>query len=304
MVVRTPFTLSTGRSFQLLLQLIISLAAIIYVIGFIAANSYYATLGIIDYQLVQARYIATGLIYLFFHFGIATMLAMIIFASRQRKAWIWAMVFFCLWLLLGAAVSLFGGSKTAMLALGMNAAAITFFTYEILTLWSTREAGLRTWLMAMGVPPRTLTAFIGFCLLLLVSISASTWGRFYWPTLSSTLGGGRPNEAVFVFKDLPDGRLPFIPMQARNLTRQLPVLFETSDNYVILVEINPGSPSAVRISRSEVLSVIYAPAGLSGKKQQLPTLTPAPAAAPTATPAPHGSTAPMSPHAQAAVSAH
>jgi len=272
---------------------LISLTAFVYVIGFVVANSYYVTFGITEYQLIQARYVATGLLYLFFHLGLATVVAVIVFVLRWARWFIWLSAALGLWGFLGMAVYLVTRSMPLVLAVGVNAGVVVVLGYGIWTSWGGNHRtssgiwlvsrGYLSWFISRGIPKKPLVAFVSVGWVLLVCISAMIWGRSFWPEMNSSLGGGRPNEAVFVFdsENLSETGLPFVPMQTDSISEQLPVLFESSDTFVVLVQLDSKSSTAVHLSKSIVLSVVYAPAGFRGRKHDIPTLTPSPT--PTAT---------------------
>jgi hypothetical protein len=163
--------------------------------------------------------------------------------------------------------------------------------YLIWSLW----AGLpHTWyhslLSSKTLSRSALSSFLIAGLIILFCASALSWGRSFWPVTSATLGGGRPTEAVFVFKG---DAVPLVPMQSAYVSRQLPVLYEDADDFVVLIDLGLQGPAALRLPRSAVLSVFYAPSGPAGQKRELPALTdpalfptPTKASNPTSTAAP------------------
>lgn len=291
-------TTSTTATLRSVLETIIPFTAAIYIIGFVVANSYYSTLGITEYQLVQARYVGAGLTYLFFHLGIAAMVALVVLAVGRASAPVWLFVALGLWGFLGATIYFVGESISAVLAVGVNVGFILFLGYQAWRLWGGRHRTAhgvwivpreyRDRIISYGVPQQSISTVVGIILTFLVCASAITWGQSFWPIVTSTLGGGRPSEAVFVFEaeSSLDAHLAFVPMQNESVSKQLPVLFENSDHFVVLIELDSGSPAAIQLSKSIVHSVLYAPSGLVGQKQVLPTLTPAPTSPSTQTPTP------------------
>ena len=95
---------STLKQLESIFQGILSLSAIIYTLGFIIVNSYYISFGVIDYQLIQTRYIAAGLSYLIIHFGIASMVTTIFIVLGIQRKVLWFLAFLVLWSLFGFAI--------------------------------------------------------------------------------------------------------------------------------------------------------------------------------------------------------
>jgi hypothetical protein len=257
------------KQVQVILQGILSLTAIIYSVGFVIVNSNYASYGVTDYQLIQTRYISAGLSYFFIHVGIASMIAIIFIVLDVRKRLLWALAFIIIWLLFGVAIYLRHGSILASALVGASAGVITLIGYEIWTIWINSND---QWLNVM--PKSSKTLFIGIGVVIIFCISALAWGRSFWPLMNSGLGGGRPNEAIFVFdtEKIPNEGMPFIPMQSYSTTKQLPILFDNSTEFVILARADSNMVIAVRISKSIILSVYYAPSKAFGTTQKLPPL--------------------------------
>jgi hypothetical protein len=262
---------------QAILQGILSFAALIYATGFVVVNAHYTTFGVTDYQLIQTKYIAAGLSHLIIHLGIASMVAFMAIVIELRNNRIWGIIFLFIWVMFAVAVYLYEDNNVInSIIIGINACLITILGYQLWRLWTraSKENVQNFWLNI--IPNNSQMIFLGIGLFLIVLASAISWGRSFWPFLTSSLGGGRPNEAVFVFskENNDEAGLPFIPMQDSKTSEQLQILFEQPNEYVILVNIIKERPVAVRLSKSMISSVIYAPSELFGKKFQLPTITP------------------------------
>lgn len=266
-----PTNTSSLKQLEVILQSILSLAAVIYSIGFIIVNSYYTSFGVTDYQLIQTRYIAAGLSYLFIHVGIASMIATILIVIDVHKKIMWVLAFLIIWSLFGLAIYQLSKSVVNSFIVGVSAGIVTLIGYQIWAIWTNTRN-----LLLDSIPKGFETLFIGTGITILICINALVWGRSFWPIMSSNLGGGRPNEAIFVFEaqSIPLEGLPFIPMQNSTVTEQLPILFDNASEFVVLVKAISDNPVAVRIPKSTIISIIYAPPEPFGKKQMLPTLTP------------------------------
>src|SRR5262249_34415191 len=83
-----------------LLEKIASFAAITYTFGFIVVNSYYVTFGVIDYQLIAAKYISAGLLFILFHVIIAMLIAVLAYFVNRQKLIIWIIDILLLWFLM------------------------------------------------------------------------------------------------------------------------------------------------------------------------------------------------------------
>lgn len=268
---------SLATQFQKLFRASVSFTAIIYAVGFLVVNSYYTTLGITDYGLVRGRYIAAGLSYMFMHFGIAAMIAVIALVLDKENRYLWASYIMAIWTLLGVAIYIIGNSILAIFAVGLNAGVMGILAYLLWVTWTQKTpVWYSAFFSSSGVLQQSRVAFLGVGLTILVCVSALSWGRSFWPAMSTTLGGGRFHEAIFILKSdsLQMGNLPFVPMQNSSVSEQLSVLFEDSGEYVVLVSPRPQELMAVRLPKSIVLAVIHAPTRLGGQKQAIPTLIP------------------------------
>jgi hypothetical protein len=264
--------ISLFKQLDAILQGILSLAAIIYALGFIIVNSHYSSFGVTDYQLIQTRYIAAGLSYLFIHVGVASMIAITLIVIENQRMSVWLFVFLVMWGLFGTAVYLISESIINSFIVGASAGVIVLMGYQLWTVWTDTR---NQWLDSM--PDQSRVPFISIGVAIILCVSTLAWGRSFWPIMSSNLGGGRPNEAIFVFEanSIPIEGLPLIPMQNQTATEQLPILFDNASEYVVLVHTQSEDPVAVRIPKTIILSVIHAPSEAFGRKRILPALTPA-----------------------------
>ena len=265
---------------------VIAAAGGIYVVGFVVVNSYLARFGIIDYGLVEARYLAAGLNYAVFHVGIAFIAAFAFEAIPGRRRWLFAPLY--LWLIIGGYTYFVGKRLTEALLTGVNALVMGLLAYQFSRLWNKgSNHGFEVIASYLRVPHQSVSAFITVLFFFLIAFSTLTWGRSVWPLLNQTFGGGKPGAVVVALQqhDLSVLDYRVIPLQDKQLSQQLPLLFEDSDGYVVLVSLE-GNNVAVRLPRSAVSSVLYAPVKSGGQTMNLPTLVraPSPSTSPRSSP--------------------
>lgn len=274
-------------------QSIIAFTAVIYTIGFIVVNSYFTKFGITDYGLVQTRYVAAGLNYVAVHLSIAAMIAVIVAVMEKETRFLWLSLTLLVWGLFGVSAYLIGGQLDSALVAGVNAIVISLIAHQVWAAWARNKS---TWydqlLSSRDISQQSFLMVFSAGAILLLSASALTWGRSLWPLMSPTLGGGRPSSAVLIIKPdaLPSSGLSLVPMQSESASMQLPVLFESSNEYVVLISLPSEDSAAVKLPKSIVISAIYAPTGLAGQTKSLPALsstsTPAPMPSSTTTSTP------------------
>ena len=260
---------------QTIFQGVIAVTAGIYSVGFVVMNSYFSKFGITDYGFVQARYIAAGLNYFAIHVSIAALIT-VLFAYFAKSVWlVWPLTFLLLWALLGGATYSVGRQIEEALIVGVNALVVSLLAWQLSSNWMKREGPWYKLFSSYGISQRSLLILQTVGAILLVALSTITWGRSLWPLMGPTLGGGRPASAVLAIKPgeiSADYKL--IPFQNEDLTAQLPVLFENSDGYVVLIPLGTNTVAA-RVPRSAVTMVIYAPLGSGGRLISLPKILPA-----------------------------
>jgi hypothetical protein len=255
-------------------QGVVAFTAGIYTIGFVVVNSHFSKFGITDYGLVQARYVAAGLNYAAVHVSIAALVAVVFTVFTTSPRLVSLLAFTLVWILLGAATYIAGRQIDAALMTGMNALVIILLARHV-SVGRTREHG--NWyarILSYGVSPQSVLITLTTCAILLFTISTVTWGKSLWPLMGPTLGGGRPASALLVLKPdaLPILDYQLIPLQNKQVSTQLPVLFEDSEGYVVLISLGSRDNTvAVKIPRSVVTTVIYAPVEL-GQIRILPKL--------------------------------
>lgn len=261
---------------QLILKSIVSAVAIFYIIGFIVVNSCYSKFGNFEYELFQARYIAAGLNFILVHIGMSAMISIIAFILKDLK-YIWITLFFVIWTVLGTNIYI-GANK---FYISTNKFSLIFLILiNILTIFLTAYQIFSSWLKSDHTYfysnfmnndfSESLFNLLKISVMITLFISSSTiWGSSFWLTMSPTLGGGRPIEAklVFIKSNLPENT--FIPMHNNSISKQVPILFETSSELAILLNLDK-KPVAIKIQKSFIYEVIYAPSGPFGDKQLLP----------------------------------
>ena len=170
-----PTNTSSLKQLEVILQSILSLAAVIYSIGFIIVNSYYTSFGVTDYQLIQTRYIAAGLSYLFIHVGIASMIATILIVIDVHKKIMWVLAFLIIWSLFGLAIYQLSKSVVNSFIVGVSAGVVTLIGYQIWAIWTNTRN-----LLLDSIPKGFETLFIGTGITILICINALVWGRSFW----------------------------------------------------------------------------------------------------------------------------
>jgi hypothetical protein len=276
----------TENTLESSFKTLIAAAGGIYVVGFVVVNSHLARFGIIDYGLVEARYLAAGLNYAVFHVGIAFITTFAFEAIPGRRRWLFTPLY--LWVIIGAYTYFVGKRLTEALVTGVNALVMGLLAYQFSRLWNKgSNHGFEAIASYLRVPQQSVSALFTVLFFFLIAFSTLTWGRSVWPLLNQTFGGGRPGSVVVALQQDNLSVLDYqvIPLQDKQVSQQLPLLFEDSDGYVILVSLE-GNNIAVRLPRSAVSAVMYAPLKAGGQTMSLPAVVraPSPSASPRSSP--------------------
>ena len=274
METKSKNNISSVTLVQTVLQAILSVSAVIYFVGFLIVNSYYSIFGITHYQLVQTRYVSAGLSFVLINICFSGLIAAILLVLEQTRPIIWIISFFIVWAMLGISIYVFSNAIIDVILISINAGIVILLAYQINLIWlGMPNKWFEIFLDSDNSQIQMRTAFIGIGFAILLCLGSLSWGLSFWPHMSSTLGGGRLSEAVFILDEnnLPEDGLPLIPMQSKTISEQIPILFEDSDGYVVIVQTTAIDKIAVRLSKSIVKSIVYAPAEIAGKKQKLPS---------------------------------
>ncbi len=89
------------------------------------------------------------------------------------------------------------------------------------------------------------------------------WTIYMWENISPSVGGGKANIGIIQFDpDKAAGlRLNSVKINTSGTSEPYPILYNTTDEVVILKEYLPDQMIAVKISRSLVQSISYIPSG-------------------------------------------
>jgi len=242
------------------------IAAIAYALGFLITNVYLNMVyGIYDFALIKARYISTGFTFLLLCFMAAVWAFLLLqiantetksLGSRFKK---WSFVFF-VWLLTSSFSSL--SLKTLLVIVegfrwqAMYELPVTFWfwwaiPYFALHIWFLRRGGLKR----SGVPiPVSSGVFTGLVVL------AAIYGRFYYPLLPFSLGGGMPISIQMVADEERVQMVQqLVPIERENITETV-YLIEQSEKFYFALVGSMKSNSLVRpveIDKSLIIGIIH-----------------------------------------------
>lgn len=266
---------SETRHYQALLQSSLSVTAIIYVLGFVVANSYYGLYGVFNYDLVQSRYLAAGFSFLSFTMLGGIVVGLLISLGYWLKPgnvefFATVLFFTILGILIAYTLAAYRNSSIDFLTSMMRVSPFVILVMIVgcLISWVVVGGSVFTemkefrWIDIFiknfrKLPPLiTSTVIISY-----IVICASYFGQTIWAVLIPEYGGGKPYEAVFKLRSeyAVSNDLLFIPMQDDGVTSQLRILYETDKDYVVLSAIDNKQAIALRIPKDIIAEVVYAP---------------------------------------------
>lgn len=292
------------RRYQTLLQSSLSITAIIYILGFVVSNSYYGLFGVFNYDLVQSRYLAAGISFIYFTilgsiiFGLAISLGYWLKPGNAEFFATILSVSYLAILLMYAAIAHKNNPENFLISI-MSVSPFfllvviigCFISWVVVGELVFNKMKEFRWVdkfieNTKKLPPLiTYTVIIGYIL-----TCASIFGKTIWGVLTPEYGGGKPYEAVFKLESefAENNDMLFLPIGNEGITPQLKILYETDKEYVVLTATSNKQPIALRIPKDIITEVVYAPyminSTLNPKLIQIPTIVVTPE--PTYTPPP------------------
>ncbi len=254
-----------------LLEILASGTALIYAIGFVVVNSNYSSFGFLDYQILQSRYVGAGLTYVVTHVSGAIAVALLLLLVHKRQILFAIILCFFTWSIMAVSMHGQGRSFMEILVSAVTAVAVVVAGQMLNAKW---RGVSRPWFTSfddlLGLRGQSVVKAYYLFFFLTVFVTSVAWGRSVWLSMSPALGGGRPTEIIVVFTDGKAPSEPLLPLRTNTTTDQISMLYESAKEIVVVVEAPGGERVAMRIPKSIVSSIIYAPIAFGGNARPIP----------------------------------
>jgi len=244
-----------------LFQSAFSFAAVVYAIGFLIVNYSYSRYGFTADSISQARYISTGLLFVLIYSSLFILHigSISILAKFYR---------FGFSLLIAAVLAVFAYSWSVnMTSFFLVFVSTPPFLFALEWLWShssDRSESHVQWQVGRTFLPfsSTLALIIKIMIVLIVaSVVIYVWANYLWTYISPAIGGGNPNKGVVLFDQeaVKPLRITGLVIDQDGMTAPSLILYENSDEIVLLVDAYSDRERAIRIPRDLIVSITYIP---------------------------------------------